>query len=79
MYKETVPFVNGWWYFHFTKERFLFVVQNEKRVSLCHFHDFWDTLFSGFKKKLHSCMKLESLNHNIKNVSKGARYVFKHS
>ena len=25
MYKETVPFVNGGSYFHFTKKRFLFV------------------------------------------------------
>ncbi|MNE28606.1 hypothetical protein D3C80_1220510 [compost metagenome] len=25
VHKETSPFVNGWWYFHFTKERFLFV------------------------------------------------------
>jgi hypothetical protein len=31
MYKETFPFENGWSHFHFTKRRFLFVLQNKEQ------------------------------------------------
>jgi hypothetical protein len=39
--KKSLLFVNGWWYFHFTKERFLFVYfLNEKGMPLGQFRPF---------------------------------------
>ncbi|MNR15472.1 hypothetical protein D3C85_1320090 [compost metagenome] len=50
MYKETVPFVSGGSHFHFTKKRFLFVLQNDEGAyPLVIYDDFWDSpsLYGG--------------------------------
>ncbi|WP_225445994.1 hypothetical protein, partial [Paenibacillus arenosi] len=40
----TAPFVNGWSHFHFTKKRFLFVLQYEEgRIPQPSKDDFWDS------------------------------------